>query len=290
MPKLFISYSRVNLPFVVRLAQDLRALGLDLWLDVEQISAGDDWTDAVWEGLKTCTLMLLVLSPDSMGSQEVASEWKYFLNNRKPIIPLLAEPTPHIHYQISALQYVDFHNMAYEAALRHLQAEIALKLGIGTGLPEPNTSQGITGALPDDQPQQDDPWHTVRVNREELRQVEEQLHYFDSSTLLELKSYGQGSWSVQLRLPEEREFIIGRGADDGSGVDLAPAAAAAYGISRRHAALKIEDNTLFIRDLNSTNFTYVEGQRLRPNEQRALKSGDRIQLGNMLLIIYFQNP
>lgn len=129
MPRVFISYSRDDLPFVGRLAQDLRACGAALWLDQEEISAGEDWTDAVWEGLKACDLLLLVISPASMDSREVASEWKYYLNNRKPILPLLAAATAHIHYQVSALQYVDFCAAPYETALHDLLAEINARLG-----------------------------------------------------------------------------------------------------------------------------------------------------------------
>ena len=44
----------------------------------------------------------------------------------------------------------------------------------------------------------------------------------------------------------------------------------------------------FIKDLGSTNNTFVEGRKLRGNEQLAVKSGDRIQLGNLMLTIHFR--
>ncbi len=294
MPRVFISYSRDDLPFVSRLAQDLRACGAALWLDQEEISAGEDWTDAVWEGLKACDLLLLVISPASMDSREVASEWKYYLNNRKPILPLLAAATAHIHYQVSALQYVDFCAAPYETALHDLLAEINARLGTNYAARAQDTPRPVTGVLAEHE-QSGPPApagadkHTIRVDLESVRQLEERLHFFDAETVLELRAYGEESWAAQVRLPAGRELIIGRGGDDEAGADLIPAGAAAAGISRRHAALKVEADTLFIRDLNSTNFTFVEGQRLRPNEQRALKSGDRIQLGSLLLMVYFQN-
>ncbi len=290
MPRVFISYSRDDLPFVSRLAQDLRACGVDFWLDQENISAGEDWTDAVWEGLKSCDLMLLVISPASMASREVASEWKYYLNNGKPVLPLLAAATAHIHYQVNALQYVDFQAAPYEAALRGLIVELNARLGTDYDMRVDDTPLPATGSLaervgaPVDMNK-----HTIRVDLEAMRQFEERLHFFGPQTTLELRAYGEEGWTAQVRLPAGRELVIGRGGGDEADVDLIPAGAAGAGISRRHAALKVEANTLFIRDLNSTNFTFVEGQRLRPNEQRALKSGDRIQLGSLLLMVYFQS-
>lgn len=295
MPRVFISYSRDDLPFVSRLAQDLRACGVDLWLDQEEISAGEDWTDAVWDGLRSCDLMLLVISPASMDSREVASEWKYYLNNRKPILPLLAAATAHIHYQVSALQYVDFYAAPYETALHYLLAELNTRLGTDYVVRAQDAPRPITGVLAEREKSEppapvDVDKHTIRVDLESVRQLEERLHFFDAETVLELRAYGEESWTAQVRLPLGRELIIGRGGgDDEAGADLIPVGAAAAGISRRHAALKVEADTLFIRDLNSTNFTFVEGQRLRPNEQRALKSGDRIQLGSLLLMVYFQS-
>jgi DNA-binding LytR/AlgR family response regulator len=295
MPRVFISYSRADLPFVSRLTQDLRACGVDFWLDMEKISAGEDWTDAVWDGLKACDLMLLVISPASMDSREVASEWKYYLNNQKPILPLLAAPTAHVHYQVSALQYVDFFAAPYETALAQLMDELNARLGtafsVGTADEAPRPTTGLLAERKEAAPPAvaDMGKHTMRVDLESVRQLEERLHFFDERTLLELRTYGEESWTVQVKLPPGRELVIGRGEDDGAGADLIPTRAAASGVSRRHAALRVEDNTLFIRDLNSTNFTFVEGQRLRPNEQRALKSGDRVQLGSLLLMVYFQN-
>ena len=67
-------------------------------------------------------------------------------------------------------------------------------------------------------------------------------------------------------------------------VDLNAIGAAGQGISRKHASLMLDGDTLFIKDLNSTNFTFVEGRKLRGDEQLALKSGDRIQMGNFLFM------
>ena len=93
MATCFISYSRSDAGFTRQLAADLNKLRINYWLDVDRIQAGEDWDDAVWSGLQNCDLMLLVLSPASMSSKEVSNEWKYYLSQDKPIIPILVEPT-----------------------------------------------------------------------------------------------------------------------------------------------------------------------------------------------------
>ena len=68
--------------------------------------------------------MLLVISPASMNSKEVADEWKYYQSTGKPIIPVLAHSTANIHYQLLALNYVDFHRLEFAEACVLLEQEI----------------------------------------------------------------------------------------------------------------------------------------------------------------------
>ncbi len=53
-------------------------------------------------------------------------------------------------------------------------------------------------------------------------------------------------------------------------------------VSRMHArVLRDEDGKICIKDLGSTNGTYVNGTRLRPNETAALERGDELILGSV---------
>lgn len=126
MPQLFISYSRADEDFARQIAQSLLELGADVWLDQEDIRSGEDWSDAIQRGLESSQIMLLILSPASMDSSNVADEWKYFHSEKKPIIPLLFLPT-RVHFQLQRLNYVDFHKYLYDKALRQLHHELTLK-------------------------------------------------------------------------------------------------------------------------------------------------------------------
>eukprot|EP00958_Prasinococcus_capsulatus_P023849 scaffold3630_cov306-Prasinococcus_capsulatus_cf.AAC.3 len=43
---------------------------------------------------------------------------------------------------------------------------------------------------------------------------------------------------------------------------------------------QVVDGKLVVEDLDSTNGTFVNGRKLRPLEERALKAGDKITLGD----------
>src|SRR5690606_10010925 len=142
MATLFISYSRSDAGFVRRMVDYLKDRHIDYWLDVDRIQAGEDWSDAVWAALQQCELMLLVLSPASMASKEVANEWKYYHNTGKPIIPVLVDAATNIHYQLVALHYIDFDRNPFDVAARLLETEIARVVGELEGSPE--TARGET--------------------------------------------------------------------------------------------------------------------------------------------------
>jgi hypothetical protein len=62
-------------------------------------------------------------------------------------------------------------------------------------------------------------------------------------------------------------------------LDLVEAGGVGLGVSRRHALIWCDDSNFFVKDLDSTNGTYLNGRRLRPREQHLLVSGDVLRLG-----------
>lgn len=57
------------------------------------------------------------------------------------------------------------------------------------------------------------------------------------------------------------------------------------GISRIHARVEKKNEQYFITDLNSTNGTFINGERLLPNEQRKIVSGDKINLAMLRFVV-----
>ena len=48
---------------------------------------------------------------------------------------------------------------------------------------------------------------------------------------------------------------------------------------RKHAVLRINKNTLYVKDLKSTNGTFKNNVMLKPNVEYALRDGDLVAFG-----------
>ncbi len=90
---------------------------------------------------------------------------------------------------------------------------------------------------------------------------------------------------------EITEITLGR-VDPDTGeapsVDLIDYKAVEKGVSRRHASIIRRDSgSLSLVDQESGNGTFLNGQRLVPNQPRILRDGDEIRLGHLVLYVRF---
>jgi hypothetical protein len=119
MPSLaFFSYSRHDSDFVLKLAKDLRAAGANLWLDQLDIRAGQHWDTVVAEALGRSTLLLVVLSPESVASSNVMDEVSFALEKQKTVVLVMHKPCE-VPFRLRRMQYADF-TMAYDKGLAAL--------------------------------------------------------------------------------------------------------------------------------------------------------------------------
>ncbi len=87
-------------------------------------------------------------------------------------------------------------------------------------------------------------------------------------------------------------MVLGRADqnDDDHLIDLSAYGATEKGVSHQHASLEIINKTLMLTDLNSLNGTFLNQERLSPNQPRILRDGDEMQLSQLVMHIYYEMP
>ena len=85
----------------------------------------------------------------------------------------------------------------------------------------------------------------------------------------------------------EQEAIIGREDPISSifpDIDTTPFGGLEGGVSRKHARGYEKDGSYYIEDLNSTNNTLINKQKVDPSSSQPLAAGDEIRLGRVALL------
>ena len=121
----FISYAREDSEFGLRLAKDLRAAGLDLWLDQLDIHPGERWDESVEKALRSSASLLVVLSPTAVQSNNVMDEISFALEENKRVIPILHRACE-IPFRLRRVQHIDF-TAEYQGGLRRLLRSLGIE-------------------------------------------------------------------------------------------------------------------------------------------------------------------
>jgi hypothetical protein len=95
----------------------------------------------------------------------------------------------------------------------------------------------------------------------------------------------------EMELPLTKEVNIGRldaASNSFPEVDLTSDGGLKKGVSRWHAKIIRRGSEVFIEDLGSINGTFLNYKKLTPCFPQALKSGDELQLGKLVLWVSFK--
>lgn len=111
--KTFISYSRVNTEFALKLAKELRVEGFSIWFDQLDIPAGSRWDREVEKALKECEIFMIIMTPAAIASENVLDEIGYAIDHGKKILPILLEMCD-VPLRLRRFQYVDFTNKGFK--------------------------------------------------------------------------------------------------------------------------------------------------------------------------------
>jgi hypothetical protein len=90
----------------------------------------------------------------------------------------------------------------------------------------------------------------------------------------------------------EKEFIVGRAVKGMPEplVDLTEFDGYVMGVSRQHALIRSTGSEYVLIDLQSSNGTWLNGQRIVPDKPYPLPSGTAVYLGRLRLFVLYQPP
>lgn len=117
--QIFISYSRADAIEVQQLYSKLTSLGYLCWLDVESIPSGSDWDAELQKAIESCTDVIVVCTPASMSSKNVAAEWQYAFDLKKTIHPIILKSCD-VPFRLRIYQHIDATQIGIEEAIRRL--------------------------------------------------------------------------------------------------------------------------------------------------------------------------
>ena len=95
----------------------------------------------------------------------------------------------------------------------------------------------------------------------------------------------------QVKLGLHSEIQIGRSdptRDYKPRLDLTADSRSEHGVSRSHALVQLAKNGIVVIDLNSTNGTLLNRNKMTPEVPYPLKNGDELHLGHLLIRIFLQ--
>lgn len=118
----FLSYSRSDEGFALRLAKDLRAKGVNMWVDQLDIRPSEHWDRAIERAVCACRGLVVILSPRSVASDNVADEISFAIDNGKSVLPVMIEKCV-LPLRITRMHLIDA-TTGYEKALRQCLEEL----------------------------------------------------------------------------------------------------------------------------------------------------------------------
>ena len=151
---IFISYRRSDQPVARALVEELQKRNVKVWWD-QMIEGGEDWRDAIVQGLQSATCLVILFSEECNDSKQLKKELAIADTLNKLVIPVLIEdtqPRGHYLYELAALNWIQVfpnpHSRAGDLAER-LARELGLEQAAPAPAPEPEIAAPVAASLED---------------------------------------------------------------------------------------------------------------------------------------------
>jgi hypothetical protein len=123
MTEVFTSYSRRDKETVDQIVGVIEKTGIDVWIDREDIKAGNMWRVQIVQAIDTCAAFILMLSPSSTASDNVRKEIDLAQDSGRTIFGVMLQPVKlpaEIRYQLAGLQFIDVQMLGFDEAVARL--------------------------------------------------------------------------------------------------------------------------------------------------------------------------
>ena len=131
MTHVFVSYSRRDKEVVDRMVTAMEQAGMTVWIDREDIRAGNSWRVQIVEAIDTCDAFVLMLSGNSAISENVQKEIILAQDSTRKTFVVQLEPMKlpaEIRYQLAGLQFIEMQNLGFDKALSQLTTAVGAHL------------------------------------------------------------------------------------------------------------------------------------------------------------------
>jgi HEAT repeat protein len=124
--QVFISYSREDKELGEEVETRIKDKAFYTWRDTTNLHIGDEWILVIDKAIRDCTVLVIIITPESMASHYVTYEWSFALGLGKVVLPLIFRKPEKMHPRINHLQCLQFHEEIdfwgiLIARLRHIE-------------------------------------------------------------------------------------------------------------------------------------------------------------------------
>ncbi|MFL2909565.1 MAG: TIR domain-containing protein [Limisphaerales bacterium] len=142
--EVFISYASQDRKRILDLVDRLSTAGVSVWIDQMGIEGATMWSQEIVAAIRDCKVLILAISKNSAGSENVVKEVALASEGRKRILPVYleqAEIPESMAYQLAGIQRVDFFEGQEELGK---QSVIRALLKMGVNVSEEASSAAST--------------------------------------------------------------------------------------------------------------------------------------------------
>lgn len=270
---IFISYSRTDAEVMQRVKDSFNASGIDVWTDTGIVFGTPNWQIAIEKAIEESVCVICILTPEAKSSRWVREELVYATFYEKPVYML------HASGDSKSVAILGF-TVAQEVDVRD------------TSLYEPRMEQLIQRVKNHVQSKIETNEAPKFVNTQRMPEHEEIMAYeatADDETYEMLLSSIPPDENHVLIVQRGKEFtaqstydindtFVTIGRNEKCRIFVNDAS-----VSREHLQLIFTATGFLVRDLDSTNGTYINAERVK---MRNLKHGDVLQVGLNVAFVY----